>query len=153
MVGLLGRPKQFDLLNAGSRDADPAAVQLSAPAVGMPSLSVATSLRRRPESRYLDRVKFYWVYMMANARNTVLYLGVTNNIERRVKEHKEHLDPRSFTARYNVEKLVWYEAHQRITAAIVREKQLKEWKRAWKERLIREMNPEWQDLAAEGRIG
>ena len=98
-------------------------------------------------------MKFYWVYMMANARNTVLYVGVTNNLERRVKEHKEHLDPRSFTARYNVEKLVWYEAHQRITAAIVREKQLKEWKRAWKERLIREMNPEWKDLAAEGRIG
>lgn len=91
--------------------------------------------------------------MMANARNTVLYVGVTNNMERRVKEHKEHLDPRSFTARYNVEKLVWYEAHQSIRAAIVREKQLKEWKRAWKERLIREMNPEWMDLAAEGRIG
>lgn len=90
---------------------------------------------------------------MANARNTVLYVGVTNNMERRVKEHKEHLDPRSFTARYNVEKLVWYEAHQSIRAAIVREKQLKEWKRAWKERLIREMNPEWMDLAAEGRIG
>ncbi|MFZ1691584.1 MAG: GIY-YIG nuclease family protein [Flavobacteriales bacterium] len=97
-------------------------------------------------------MKFYWVYIMTNAHNTVLYVGVTNNIERRAKEHKEHRNPGSFTARYNVEKLVWHEAHQSIDAAITREKQLKEWKRAWKERLIREMNPEWKDLAADGRV-
>lgn len=100
----------------------------------------------------LALMKFYWVYIMANAHNTVLYVGVTNNIERRVMEHKEHRNPGSFTARYNVEKLVWHEAHQSIDAAITREKQLKEWKRAWKERLIREMNPEWKDLAADGRV-
>jgi putative endonuclease len=82
----------------------------------------------------------------------VLYIGVTNSIERRVQEHKTHLNPRSFTARYNVEKLVWYEAHDSILAAIAREKQLKDWNRAWKERLIREMNPEWKDLAAAGKV-
>ena len=97
-------------------------------------------------------MKFYWVYVMANAHNTVLYIGVTNSIERRVQEHKSHVHPRSFTARYNVEKLVWHEAHESIEAAIAREKQLKDWKRAWKERLIREMNPTWKDLAADGRV-
>ncbi|MBK8498780.1 MAG: GIY-YIG nuclease family protein [Flavobacteriales bacterium] len=97
-------------------------------------------------------MKFYWVYMMSNAHNTVLYIGVTNSIERRVQEHKTHLNPRSFTARYNVEKLVWYEAHDSIIAAIAREKQLKDWNRKWKERLIREMNPEWKDLAADGKV-
>ena len=90
---------------------------------------------------------------MANAHNTVLYVGVTNDIERRVKEHKEHLDPRSFTARYNVEKLVWYEAHDSIIAAIAREKQLKNWKREWKDALISETNPERRDLAATGMFG
>jgi putative endonuclease len=82
-------------------------------------------------------MKSYWVYIMANAHNTVLYIGVTNSIERRVQEHKSHAATRSFTARYNVEKLVWHEAHERIESAIAREKQLKDWKRAWKERLIR----------------
>lgn len=84
---------------------------------------------------------------MANARNTVLYVGVTNNIARRVTEHKDHVDPQSFTARYNVEKLVWYEAHQSIKVAIVREKQLKNWKREWKDALINETNPQRTDLS------
>ncbi|MCC6937124.1 MAG: GIY-YIG nuclease family protein [Flavobacteriales bacterium] len=98
-------------------------------------------------------MKFFWVYFMANARNTTLYVGVTNDIERRVKEHKEHKDPRSFTARYNVGKLVWYEAHDSIIAAIAREKQLKDWKRAWKDELITKENPEWKDLAVTGNFG
>ena len=80
-------------------------------------------------------------------------MGVTNDIHRRVKEHKEHFDPRSFTARYNLEKLVWYEAHESIIAAIAREKQLKNWKREWKEALVAETNPEWKDLAATGIFG
>lgn len=107
----------------------------------------------RDRHRYLPLVKFYWVYIMANARNTVLYIGVTNDLARRVKEHKDHIDPKSFTARYNVEKLVWHEAHQSILAAIAREKQLKNWKRAWKEALIAEMNTEWKDLGANGLAG
>ena len=98
-------------------------------------------------------MKFYWVYFMANAHNTVLYVGVTNDLARRVQEHKTHRDPHSFTARYNVEKLVWHEAHQSITEAIAREKQLKNWKRAWKEALITEMNPEWKDLGHGGMVG
>ena len=106
-----------------------------------------------PQCRYLQDVKFYWVYFMANARDTVLYVGVTNDIQRRVKEHKEHTDPHSFTARYNVDKLVWYEAHESIVEAIAREKQLKNWKRAWKDALINEMNPDWKDLAATGAFG
>ena len=98
-------------------------------------------------------MKFYWVYFLSNARNTVLYVGVTNDIQRRVKEHKEHVDPHAFTTRYNVDKLVWYEAHDSIDAAIAREKQLKNWKRAWKDALIAEMNPDWKDLAETDRFG
>jgi putative endonuclease len=98
-------------------------------------------------------MKFYWVYFMANARNTVLYVGVTNDIARRVQDHKEHKDPKSFTARYNVGKLVWYEAHESIIAAIAREKQLKDWKRAWKDALINETNPERTDLAEAAVFG
>jgi putative endonuclease len=90
---------------------------------------------------------------MANHRHTVLYIGVTNSVERRSTEHRTHFNPKSFTARYNVEKLVWYEAHTSITAAITREKQLKKWNRAWKERLINEMNPDWKDLAEGGLVG
>lgn len=97
--------------------------------------------------------KFYWVYIMTNQRHTVLYIGVTNSIERRSTEHRTHLDPKSFTARYNAEVLVWYEVHTSILAAIKREKQIKKWNRPWKERLINEMNPEWKDLAAGGRVG
>ena len=98
-------------------------------------------------------MKFYWVYFMANARNTVLYVGVTNDIQRRVAEHKAHLDPHAFTAKYNADKLVWHEAHESISAAIAREKQLKNWKRAWKDALINEMNPDRKDLALNALFG
>lgn len=117
------------------------------------SRSPVTQQPLDPQSHYLQHMKFYWVYFMANARNTVLYVGVTNDIARRVKEHKEHLDPHSFTARYNVEKLVWYEAHESIKAAIAREKQLKDWKREWKDALINEQNPDRNDLAEKGLLG
>ena len=102
--------------------------------------------------RYMPR-RLYWVYMMTNKRHTVLYIGVTNSIERRSGEHKTHFDPKSFTARYNAEKLVWYEVHSSVTAAIKREKQIKKWNRPWKERLINAMNPEWKDLAEGGLVG
>jgi len=65
-------------------------------------------------------MKFYWVYIMANKKNTVLYNGVTNDLARRAHEDRAHLGRGSFTARYNVEMLVWYEAHSSIEAAIVR---------------------------------
>jgi putative endonuclease len=92
--------------------------------------------------------KEFYVYILANERNTTLYIGVTNNIERRVYEHKTHLN-KGFTYKYNITKLVWYDVFPNSTTAILREKQLKKWNREWKERIINEINPEWKDLSAE----
>ena len=88
----------------------------------------------------------YYVYILTNTHKTVLYTGVTNNLVRRVYEHKMHLDKRSFTSQYNVEYLVYYEATPNPEAAIVREKQIKSWSRKKKEQLIAGTNPQWQDL-------
>ena len=87
----------------------------------------------------------YYVYIMANQYNNVLYVGVTNNLERRVYEHKNGV-VEGFTKRYNVHKLVWFESCGDVEAAIVREKQIKNWTRAKKEVLINQMNPGWKDL-------
>ncbi|GAK99637.1 excinuclease ABC C subunit-like [Nonlabens ulvanivorans] len=87
-----------------------------------------------------------YVYIMTNKNNTTLYVGVTSDLERRVKEHKSKKDLKSFTARYNLNKLVYHEAHQMIGDAIAREKQLKAGNRAKKIALIESINPEWQDL-------
>ena len=87
----------------------------------------------------------YYVYIMASKKNGTLYIGVTNNIERRASEHRMGL-VKGFTSKYNVNKLVYYEEHNDIGDAITREKQLKKWKRAWKLQLIEEMNPWWRDL-------
>lgn len=92
-------------------------------------------------------MRSYWVYLMANARDTILYVGITDHIFRRVQEHKQHLDPYALLARYRVEKLVWYEACTDIRAARKREQELKYGKRTLKERLIDAMNPERRDLA------
>ena len=89
-----------------------------------------------------------YVYIMANKHNTTLYTGVTNDIKRRVAEHKLHIN-KGFTDRYNIEKLVYFETCKDMTTAIRREKQVKKWKREWKESLVRDMNPEWKDLAEE----
>ena len=88
-----------------------------------------------------------YVYCMANNNNNVLYIGVTNNLERRVWEHKNHSNPNSFTSKYNCNKLVYYEYANSIEGAIEREKQLKNWKRQWKNELIEKMNPNWLDLS------
>ena len=87
----------------------------------------------------------YHVYMLSSGRHATLYLGVTNNLSRRVWEHKSKLHP-GFSRKYGVDRLVWYEPYGRIDEAIAREKSLKKWRRDWKLRLIEEMNPEWQDL-------
>ncbi|MCL4363929.1 GIY-YIG nuclease family protein [Patescibacteria group bacterium] len=87
----------------------------------------------------------YFVYIMTNKRNGTLYIGVTNDLKRRVYEHKEKLAG-GFTKNYNLKNLVYYELHNNPKAAIKREKQLKEWKRLWKLKLIEEKNPEWIDL-------
>ena len=85
------------------------------------------------------------VYMLASRRNGTLYVGVTSNLTKRVWEHKNDL-VEGFTKRYGVHLLVWYEQHESISAAIQREKAIKEWQRKWKLELIEKENPTWQDL-------
>jgi putative endonuclease len=87
----------------------------------------------------------FYVYILASKRNGTLYVGVTNDLVRRVWEHKADA-VEGFTRRYSVHQLVWYEVAATPLAAITREKQLKKWNRAWKLRLINQMNPEWKDL-------
>ena len=88
----------------------------------------------------------YYVYILANWNNKVLYIGVTSDLERRVYEHKMQLVD-GFTKKYNVHKLVYYEATSDVKAALEREKQLKGWVRAKKDMLIAQMNPAWEDLS------
>ena len=88
----------------------------------------------------------YYVYIMASQRNGTLYIGVTNDIERRVAEHKQGL-VEGFTEKYGVKQLVYLELFSNIEDAIRREKQLKKWNRAWKIDLIEKRNPDWIDLS------
>ena len=90
-------------------------------------------------------MKHYYVYILTNKTNRVLYIGITNNLVRRVWEHKEKLVP-GFTAKYNVTKLIYYEVFNSPEEAIAREKQLKGWLRRKKIELINRFNPEWRDL-------
>ena len=87
----------------------------------------------------------YFVYMLASRRNGTLYVGVTNDLARRVAEHKDKIIP-GFTRRYGVNILVWYEVHGDINDAIAREKHIKGWNRAWKLCLIERNNSGWNDL-------
>ncbi len=87
----------------------------------------------------------YWVYILANDTDGTLYVGVTNNLVRRVYEHREGLVA-GFTKKYNVKRLVYYEPHDSILAAIQREKNIKHWSRQWKIDLIVQSNPSWRDL-------
>ena len=86
------------------------------------------------------------VYILTNKNNTTLYVGVTAYLKKRITQHKEKINKKSFTARYNLDKLVYYEAHQMIGDAIAREKQLKGGTRAQKIKLIESINPKWKDL-------
>ncbi len=88
----------------------------------------------------------YYNYMLTNRTNRVLYIGMTNDLERRMFEHKNKL-VKGFTKRYNLTKLVYYEVTNDADSAIKREKQLKNWHREWKINLITESNPEWNDLS------
>jgi putative endonuclease len=92
-------------------------------------------------------MKAYFVYIMTN-RSRTLYTGVTNDLTRRVQEHKQKLIP-GFTKKYNITKLVYFEQTNDIQAAIQREKQIKGWLRAKKIALIESINPQWEDLSAE----
>ncbi|MDP3169332.1 MAG: GIY-YIG nuclease family protein [Polaromonas sp.] len=87
----------------------------------------------------------YFVYLMASGKNGTLYVGVTNDLVRRVYEHKNGVVA-GFTSRYAVHQLVWFESTPSIEAAITREKQIKNWKREWKVALIERANPMWLDL-------
>ncbi len=88
---------------------------------------------------------------MSNARLTTFYTGVTNSVENRSWGHKTKENRRSFTARYNCDRLMYYEEYNDIRVAIAREKQLKKYRRQWKIELIESMNPEWRDLAEDWR--
>ena len=87
----------------------------------------------------------YYVYMMTNQYRNVLYTGVTNDLIRRVYEHRNHLIKDSFTARYHITKLVYFEATEDVKSALEREKQIKSWKRARKDALVESQNPTWED--------
>jgi putative endonuclease len=86
------------------------------------------------------------VYILTNYTRSVLYIGVTADLINRITQHKNKFFPGSFTAKYNCEFLVYYEHYMRIEEAIIREKQMKEWRRIWKEDLINKFNPNWVDL-------
>ena len=93
-------------------------------------------------------MKIPCVYMLASRRNGTLYIGVTSDLVQRVWQHKNDLAD-GFTKKYGVHRLVWYEVHETMESAIVREKALKKWNRAWKIELIEEGNSDWVDLYEE----
>ncbi len=90
----------------------------------------------------------YYVYILASQKNGTLYIGITNNIQRRIYEHKNNLID-GFTKKYKIHRLVHYEQTDSVESAIIREKQLKNWKREWKIKLIEESNINWVDLSLE----
>ena len=90
-------------------------------------------------------MRTYWVCMLCSKRNGTLYIGVTNDLSRRIFEHRNKLVP-GFTSRYDVTRLVWYESYENVNEALQREKSMKRWMRAWKLEAIEKMNPDWRDL-------
>ncbi len=97
------------------------------------------------------KIHSYYIYILTNWNNKVLYIGMTNNIERRIYEHKNKLIE-GFTKKYNLNKMVYYEQYSDVNEAIRREKELKKWRREKKNKLIESMNPLWKDLSAEMNI-
>jgi putative endonuclease len=89
-----------------------------------------------------------WTYMLASGRNGTLYTGSTTELIARVRQHREGVEP-SFTRKYGVTRLVWFEAHESVAAAFKREHQIKRWLRKWKIALIEKANPQWRDLYAD----
>ena len=90
-------------------------------------------------------MKQYYVYLLASKRNGTLYIGVTNDLIKRIWQHKNNA-VEGFTKKYNVHKLVYYETADNVNSAITREKQMKRWNRQWKIELIEKHNPTWKDL-------
>ena len=93
------------------------------------------------------QTKLFYIYILASNRNGTVYIGVTSDLEKRIKEHKAKVYENSFTAKYDVSKLVYYESTENSESAIAREKQLKNWTRQWKLDLIEKYNPQWKDLS------
>lgn len=91
------------------------------------------------------REHLYWVYLLASGRYGWLYVGMTNDLARRVDEHRIGLFD-SYTAEHGIDQLVWYERHRYVDRAILREKRIKRWRREWKFALVEEANPQWLDL-------
>ena len=96
-------------------------------------------------------LKTYYVYILTNWNNKVMYIGVTNDLVRRVFEHRQKTI-KGFTEKYNVHKLVYFDVCEDVNSAIAREKELKKWRREKKDQLVAEMNPGWLDLAEELEI-
>ncbi|HOX96754.1 MAG TPA: GIY-YIG nuclease family protein [bacterium] len=94
-------------------------------------------------------MKTYYVYILSNSSNIVLYIGVTNSLEKRLYQHKEKTQKNSFTAKYKLNKLVYYEVFEDVNNAIAREKELKLWRRKWKVDLVSLINPKWKDLTSD----
>ena len=90
-------------------------------------------------------MKNYWVYIICSQRNGTLYIGITNNLSRRIYEHREKMVP-GFTAKYTIDQLVYFEQFENVADALRREKTLKKWSRNSKINLIESHNPEWKDL-------
>jgi putative endonuclease len=90
----------------------------------------------------------YYVYFLASRKHGTLYVGITSDLVRRAHEHRTKAVD-GFTKRYGVSKLIWFEVHEDVQAALAREKDLKKWRRDWKTRLIEESNPAWEDLYPE----
>jgi len=88
----------------------------------------------------------YYVYIMTNSRRGTLYIGVTNDLRRRIFEHRQKVLPKSFTGKYGLRKLVYFEHYQDVLVALQREKNIKHWSRKWKIELIESMNARWEDL-------
>ncbi|PHQ28227.1 GIY-YIG nuclease family protein [Leeuwenhoekiella nanhaiensis] len=90
--------------------------------------------------------ELFYTYILTNKNHTVLYIGVTADLKKRLRQHTQKSN-KGFTGKYNVEKLVYFESTPYVNNAIHREKQLKKWNREWKENLISDMNPDWNDLS------
>jgi putative endonuclease len=102
--------------------------------------------RREPRPEYFNSMNQYFVYILASKRNGTLYIGITNDIDRRVYEHRNGIIE-GFTKEYHVHMLVHVEEYSEVNDAIVREKRLKKWNRQWKIDLIEKTNPDWKDLS------
>jgi putative endonuclease len=113
----------------------------------IPTLSLP-GLSRQSRLGMLERMRQYYVYFLASRPGGTIYVGVTNNLIRRVYEHRTKAVP-GFTKTYNVDKLVHYEIYSSIQDALQREKNIKHWPRTWKTNLILQNNPSWRDLYEE----